>query len=316
MGERRGCFKIGCLGCLGVAVLVAVVLAVLLLIGVLTGRGAEQFEDIDRTYAVPGAGQPPPTGAADPLAGGLVDHEIEVAEPGRVVLDLHRGNFEVRPGPPGEPVRLEGRYDAGRYVLTESYETHGESGWTYRVSFDQKGFGIRPFVEREGRENRLCVVVPRESPIVLEGRVGTGVSELELGGLWLIEVDLDIGVGEHSVSFSEPLPVPLGRLRIDGSIGVLEVDRVGNASPREVSVHHSMGEVGVDLTGAWRRDAEVLVSCGLGECGVRVPRDANLDLERTSVMIGEASRPVARHDRDGPTLKLSVSGQIGEVRIH
>jgi hypothetical protein len=298
---------------------VVVVFAVLLVIGVLTGRGEERFEDLEQSYAIPdGASLSAPVPSRPPgaAAGAAIDHEIEVAEPGRVVLDLHRGNFEVRPGPAGEPVRLEGRYDAGHYVLTESYEPYGEAGWTYRVSFDRKGFGIRPFVEQEGRENRLRVVVPRGAPIVLEGRVGTGTSELELGGLWLIEIDLDIGVGEHAVSFGEPLPVPVGRLRLDGSIGVLDLDRVGNASPREVSVRHSIGEVGVDLGGAWRRDAEVLVSCGIGECGVRVPRGVNVELERASVMLGEASRAYDGRDRGGPTLKLSVSGRIGEVRVH
>ena len=155
-------------------------------------------------------------------------HEIDVAEPGRIVLDLNRGSFEIRPGPPGESIRLEGRYDAGRFELTESYETYGETGWTYHVSFDQRGFGIRPFIQHEPSENLVRLIVPRDAPIVLEGRVG------------------------------------------------------------------------------------------IGECDVRVPQNVNLEVDRASVTLGEASRP---HDRPAPeagspTLKLSVSGNIGEVQVH
>jgi len=320
LSEKRGCFKIGCLGCLGVATLVLLVIVVLVVLGLLTGGREERFEPIERAYRVRAAGSPGTVEIrrSDEPGQALIAHEIDVAEPGRIVLDLNRGSFEVRPGPPGESIRLEGRYDAGHFDLTESYETYGETGWTYRVSFDQRGFGIRPFVQHEPSENLVRLIVPRDAPIVLEGRVGIGESELELGGLWLLGVDLDIGIGEHTVSFGEPLPIPMGRLRLDASIGALIVDRIGNASPREVWVKHSIGEVGVDLRGPWRRDAEVFVRCGIGECDVRVPRNVDLEVDRASVTIGEASRP---HDRPAPeagrpTLKLSVSGNIGEVQVH
>jgi hypothetical protein len=321
LSEKRGCFKTGCLGCLGVTALVVVILVVLVLLGTLTGRGEERFEPVERTYSIPDVESPDSAGIAPAVEDApietLIAHEIDVAEPGRIVLDLNRGNFEIRPGPAGEPVRLEGRYDTGHFNLTERYESYGEVGWIYRVSFDQKGFGIKPFVDRQGKENRIRLIVPRDAPIVLEGRVGIGESELELGGLWLLDVDLDIGIGDHTVNFGEPLPVPMGRLRLDGSIGALIVDGIGNASPRAVSVKHSIGEVGVDLGGAWRRDAEVFVHCGIGECDVRVPRDVILELERASVALGEASRPRGRPETGAgwPTLKLSVSARIGEVRV-
>jgi hypothetical protein len=73
----------------------------------------------------------------------------------------------------------------------------------------------------------------------------------------------------------------------------------------------------VDLRGAWRRDAEVFVSCGIGACDVRVPRNVGLELDRASVMLGESSGPRTRPAPEAgkPTLRLSVSGNIGEVRV-
>jgi hypothetical protein len=319
LSEKRGCFKTGCLGCLGLGALVLFIVVVLVVLGLLTGRGEERIEPVDVAHRIPAiespvAAEAEPRLERDPA---LMTDEIDVSEPGRIVLDLNRGTFEVRPGPAGESIRLEGRYDAGRFELTESYETYGETGWTYRVSFDQRGFGIRPFVSSEELENLIRLIVPRDAPIVLEGRIGTGESDLELGGLWLLDVDLDIGVGEHAVSFDEPLPIPLGRLRLDTSIGVLSLRDVGNASPRSVWVKHSIGETGVDLRGAWRRDAEVFVSCGIGACDVRVPRNVGLELDRASVMLGESSGPRTRPAPEAgkPTLRLSVSGNIGEVRV-
>ena len=320
--EKRGCFKVGCFGCLGTAGVVLLVVLVLFGLGLATGGGETRIEPLDSSHDLPPVEPPklPPMVLGDPEEEQplpMIDHEIDVDEPGRIVLDLHKGSFEVRPGPPGSRLRLEGQYDDGKFELEESYSTYGEKGWTYKVSFDQRGFGIRPLIQTDGLENRIKLIIPRDMPIVLEGMVGIGESELELGGLWLLEVDLDMGIGEHRLSFSEPLPVPMGKMRLDTSIGVIDVDELGNASPRETWIKHSVGETAVDLRGAWRRDAEVSISCGIGECDVRAPRDAKLDLAHVGVAIGESGAPRRREPppADAPTVRLSVSGTIGEVRV-
>jgi hypothetical protein len=303
-GEKRGCFKVGCLSGLGGCAVVVLVIAVLLGIGLLTGSGDERFEPVDQAHAVP-----PMRETA----------EAHVQEPGRIVLDVTRGSFSIRPGPPGEPVRLEGAYDAGKFELEETFEAYGESGWIYRVRFDQKGFGLRPFIQHGESKNRLTLIVPRDTPVVLEGFIGIGESELELGGLWVAEVDLKFGIGEHALRFAEPLPLPMKRLRLDTSIGVLEVDSLGNASPRLVEVRHSVGETRIDLHGSWRQDAEIHIWCGIGECDVRVPDDVHVKLQRASLLIGESGSSLRRDrpepDPAAPTLELSVSAQIGELKI-
>ena len=309
-GGKRGCFKVGCLGCLGAGAIVVLVIVVLLAIGLLTGFGDQRFEPIDQAHAVP-----VPPG----IPGTREAAKSHVEEPGRIVLDVTRGSFSIRPGPPGEPVRLEGEYDAGRFELVEEFEAYGESGWIYRVRFDQQGFGIRPFIQHGGNKNRLTLIVPRDTPVVFEGYVGIGESEFELGGLWIAEIDLQFGIGEHALSFAEPLPLPMKRFRLDTSIGVLEVNSLGNASPRIAEIRHSVGETEIDLHGAWRRDAEVHIWCGIGECDVRVPDDVNVELERASVLIGESGSSLGRDrpelDPAAPTLELFVSAQIGELNV-
>lgn len=307
-GEKRGCFKVGCLSSLGGCAVLVLVIVVLLGIGLLTGFGDERFEAVDRAHAV-----------TAPPATPRIAAEAHVAEPGRIVLDVTRGSFSIRPGPPGEPVRLEGEYNAGTFELEEEFEAYGESGWIYRVSFDQRGFGIRPFVQHGDDRNRLTLIVPRDTPVVLEGMVGLGESEFELGGLWIAEIDLDYGIGEHALSFAEPLPLPMKRLRLDTSIGALDVDSLGNASPRLVEIRHTVGETRIDLRGSWRQDAEVHIWCGIGQCDVRVPDDVNVELQRASVLIGETGSSLRRNhaepNPEAPTLELSVSAKIGQLNV-
>lgn len=303
-GEKRGCFKVGCLSSVGGCAVLLLVIGVLLGIGLMTGSGEERFEPIDRAHALS-------VPRAEPRG--------EVREPGRIVLELTRGSFSIRPGAPGEPIRLEGEYDAGKFELAETLEPYGESGWTYRVSFDQRGFGIRPFIQHDGKKNHLTLVVPPDVPIALEGFVGIGESEFELGGLWLTDVDLEFGIGEHALSFSEPLALPLKRIRLDSSLGVLRVDSLGNASPARFEARHTIGETRIDLHGEWRQDAEILIACGIGECDVRVPENVNVELKQASVLIGDSRSSLGRDNREPdpalPTLSLSVSARIGELRV-
>ena len=67
-----------------------------------------------------------------------------------------------------------------------------------------------------------------------------GESRMELGGLWILDADIDFGMGDHSVSFDEPLAVPVAGVRLDTSLGVLRVDRLGNASPADAWIKHSI----------------------------------------------------------------------------
>ena len=79
------------------------------------------------------------------------------------------GTFEVVAGEPGGAIRVEGAYDVGSYELTESYETHDDSSWVYRVRFGRKVSWIRHLFGDNAAKNRIRVTLPRNVPLVLEG---------------------------------------------------------------------------------------------------------------------------------------------------
>ena len=53
MSEKRGCFKVGCLGCLGTAAIVLVVVVFLVVLGLLTGGGDSRIEPLERSHVLP-----------------------------------------------------------------------------------------------------------------------------------------------------------------------------------------------------------------------------------------------------------------------
>jgi hypothetical protein len=308
---KTGCFS--CLGVIAVSVLVLVVIAVVALV---LGPPERKVERPEVTRELPVA---PRREAGRPEPGPDAPTEAWAGEPGRVVLDVSMGRFEVVAGEPGDPIRVEGSYDSGSYELTESLEREGETGWVYRLTFGRKVSWIRELFSDHTGDNLVRLVIPREAPIVLEGKIGIGESELELGGLWLIRTDLDLGVGEHHIEFDEPSPLPMERFRVGGSVGEIRILRLGNASPRSVWVSSRIGAVDLDLRGRWQNDSEVVARGGIGEFVVRIPDDVSVVVDKANVRLGDtnlsALHGLPPAGEGVATLSLEITGGIGELRI-
>jgi hypothetical protein len=110
----------------------------------------------------------------------------------------------------------------------------------------------------------------------------------------------------------------MGEFLIDSSMGSLEINDLGQASPSSVVVDHGMGELAVDLAGTWRNDASIDVDFSMGECRLYLPEGARVKIDRASVGLGE--KRISRRDdsalpADAPTLTLRLSGSMGELRV-
>jgi hypothetical protein len=317
MSERGGgCFRRSCFGCFAVVGLFFV--GVILLAGVsfFQGGGTEVRERQQVEHSLPDPISFIPSG--DQLASEPIPIELPEGESGRIVLDVSMTKFNIIPAASGAPLRLEADYDSNAFRLEESFQTNGERGWSYELTFDsRRTFNF--FFNDEGN-NELTLYLPVDIPIVLEGNVGIGASHMRFGGLWIHEIDLDIGIGEHRIDFDEPLRQPMQRLILDASIGEVRVSRIGNASPRTVEVDHSIGEIFVDLDGAWKNDSNITVQSSIGQCTIGMPpEDIRLDVRNVSTTIGESATAAAsRRDvapEAAPTVSLTVSHSIGEVRF-
>jgi hypothetical protein len=318
--DKRSCLKSGCLGCAGATALFVIIAGGIALTALIMGPPPQEFVDpgIVRTLPVsavePGSTD---TGPGDQFPRG--EFGPQSAQPGRVVLDLAGGEFEIRPGEPGSPVRVDGRYNAGAFEIEEDLQQEEDGSWTYRLRFSRHVSWMRMLYGDQHEGNRVRVTLPRGMPFSLEGNVRTGVSRWELGGLWLLGADLRIETGEHRLRFSEPTFEPMGRFGLEARMGEFRVDRLGNASPSEIKVRGGMGEMRLDLRGQWWNDADVAGRWRMGAFEVRVPRGVNVETEGATVFMGAADlsrlRRLPEVGGDAPTLRLDLSGSMGELVV-
>lgn len=247
------------------------------------------------------------------------EYPLPEDRPGRLVLDVKMSEVTIEIGPAGSPLRLETSWHPSHHKFREDFELAAD-GWEYRVELGGRGLRAWSALRAELDSPQLLLRLPADRALDLEGEIGLGESELALGGASLRSVDLELGTGEHRMSFHRPLTSPLQRLKIDSSMGELEIEGVGNASPREVEVRHGMGELRLDLSGPWRNDALVELRMKMGHAQVDLPsrEHAGSLVEESKVLMG-SRRIEDQAERDIPPglprLRIRASGSMGELEI-
>jgi len=149
---------------------------------------------------------------------------------------------ERAPGRAG--LLLDAEYDTGCYEL--SLEPRPESPQRQRLALvPRTSMMARAFASCS--PNRVELKLPPDLTLSLSGRIARGEATIELGGLDIEALDLEVGMGEYRLGFAEPTRQPMQSMRIDASMGDLRLSGLGNASPAELRVEHLMGELSLSL---------------------------------------------------------------------
>jgi hypothetical protein len=295
MSNNRGCLKNGCFGCLG---LLAIGVLIVGISALMAWRGLDDKDlaDLDRTRDLSSTGSAVNDG------------------PGRVVLELSEGDFEIVRGQPGEGVRVEARFDREVHELTDSLVVDPESGWVYTVRFRR----TMPVLEAMfraimggGEETHVKVYLPPDVPLALDVKASRGGLTGDLGGLWLTAADVSFKQGGFELDVSRPLREPMESMRLSTAMGGFELENLGNASPRVLDVNCQMGGAEVDLDGDWSRDCDARVRMRMGGMVLAVPE--NIRVERVSD--GDRRLVGERPEVPLPTMRLSASVKMGELEV-
>ncbi len=242
----------------------------------------------------------------------------------RLDIELQDGKFEIVAGPPGTDVRVEGVYAENYYELTEESSTNVSGGRSTSIRLrPTRALSVRMVAALRvvgggaPSPNELTVAIPAGQPIALTLRISQAESRIDLGGLTLTELDVDLSMGNHRLGFGEPLAREIELVRVDGRVGNVELDHLGNARAREFRASSSMGNFSADLGGAWRPEdvAKLSFDHSMGELFLRIPNTVTIaEDSRNSVRHGEGSR-IRGDASPGPVLRLNLSTTLGGARI-
>ena len=304
---------VGCLSIIAVAI-GGVVIAAMYARATIRNLGDPTPQSVERRIALP-----PPATVTEPPATSPANRTA----PLRVRLELQEGRFTIRPGQPGTDIQVQGRYAPGLFELIESQSTDPSGAREARVRFKSKVPGWTRFFAGIGNDDNdgpeLTVVIPRGTPIDLTLQLSMGQSQVDLGGLTLGDVDLNMSMGEHKIDFKEPVVESVRELRLNASMGNTVIDHLGNARAESINAHGSMGNVTADLAGAWAPGSatELRFEQSMGDLTVRVPSTVKVDAEVRNAQNDRSSTPTLKQPDDpkAPTLRLRVNSSMGNARV-
>lgn len=295
MASTQGCLKTAGIGCLGLIV-------ILVLAGGFLGISAKRAVDRQAVEDV--------SLQAAAGSGGMAD-----AGPGRVVLDLRHGSFELEPAPPGQGVTVTAQYDTNSYELVDELSVLPDGRWEYRVGFRSRISLVQAVlmdIVGDTPDPEVTIKLPKDVPLDLDVTTDMGGVQAELGGLWLRTASFHFDKAGFELNVSEPLREPMESLTIGGSMGGVEAVGLGNASPQRLDLDCRMGGVELDLRGEWRNDSDVRVDVDMGGVAVIVPRD--VDVTGAEVQ-GASLLRVEEPEVPLPVLRLDLSFERGEVEV-
>lgn len=208
----------------------------------------------------------------------------------RVEVAYGAGRFTVGAAPPGTLYRMQLRYDEDVFTPVAEYEPG-----RLRLGVDSRKRGrIRVGKEESGE---LQVNLARTVPMDLTLDFGAGRANVDLGGLSLTGLDVHTGAAEARIDVSQPNPSGMEKAEIQVGAADFTARRLGNLNAKRIEVNAGVGDVHLDLTGAWREDGNVSINLGLGSLELRFPRGVGVKLhQKTFLTALDAEGLVKRGD--------------------
>ena len=199
----------------------------------------------------------------------------------------------------GQPVDVEVRYGAGQLSVGPA-----ETGILYRMQlqYDEKVF--EPVAERRsstlrlgtesiGRSFRIGrnrtggemeLELARDIAMDLSMEFGAVKADIELGGLGLTGLHIETGASQTTLVVSEPNREAMAEASLEVGAAEFTARQLGNLNASRIEVDAGLGDIDLDFTGEWQRDARVSVDMGLGALTLRFPKGLGVRLVKDTFL--------------------------------
>jgi hypothetical protein len=185
------------------------------------------------------------------------------------------GRMAIHPAPTSLLYQVQMRYDADRT----------EPLYEYRAASHTLRLGIERHTVRFASEEKagdLQLALARDVPLDLSMELGAVEADVDLSGLMVERLHLEIGASETTVRFDTLNRAHMRSLDMNVGAASVHAERLGNANTQDMQVKIGVGSADLDFGGDWKGEIELSTQVALGSVTLRVPRDVGIriDLQR------------------------------------
>jgi len=206
------------------------------------------------------------------------------------------------------------------------------------IRFDEKHNVLDVIVDFENwkswKENkndsntpRVIIELPSEPIIDIDANLKAGEFNLELGDLYLENLDFDNWAGEVTINFDMPNKMEMNRLDINLKVGELKVLNLGNAKFSEADINSGIGELFLDFSGESLEKSMAKIDLDIGETRVVIPKNIGAKLRVSKFLfLSQVRYPnwfekrgryyySENYNNSDKSLYLMISTGIGELSL-
>lgn len=174
-----------------------------------------------------------------------------------------------------EPILASTRRATSSFSLVGSrnnrYSDQGEV--TYIGDGNDYSYAISPAAYAPSNASTRLFLT-KKIPLELEAEMGFGESELDLSGLWLMDLSLETGANQAHVFVRSPNPGSMNDCNISAGVGEFSMEGIGYLNTSKFDFNGGFGMYNLNFAGRLKKNLEANVSVGLGKLSIRVPPDA------------------------------------------
>ena len=220
------------------------------------------------------------------------------------------------------PHKLEPEIDyterIGRGILSVRTDHDNQYDFDFKDNSIGRGF--------KESENELDFSVPENIPIEFDLDFGIGEANVDFTNLTISRVIIDCGLGSMNVTMNSPNSQICEFLRIDTGLCEFTAEGLGNLNTREVDIEVGMGSADIDFRGDIERDTEIDIEVGLGSLNLVLPDNVNVKAKvhhnfLSSVDLDDFIKKGNHYltedwQDDWPTIYLDISVGLGSIDVN
>jgi len=202
-------------------------------------------------------------------AGRLESETVEVDAKGAenidVSIEFGAGEILMVPADIKSAAVFDVEYTPRRFDFDVDYEVKRGTGYLLAESI------VRRKTDVDTEDNRWEVTMSTRYPMVMELEMGACDAELDLGGIQLEGLKIEVGAASARLDFSAPNPVRLEEIEIEAGAASLEMEGGGNANFDFFSFEGGAGSFDLDFRGDYDGESEITIDVGLGSADIVLP---------------------------------------------
>ncbi len=199
--------------------------------------------------------------------------DAEGADKIEVSIEFGAGEIILSSDDMAEVATVDVDYDPRRIECEIDYHVRRGTGYLHLESI------IRHKRNIDTEKNLWEVVLSDRYPMVLEIEAGACSAEMDLGGIPITELSIEIGAASGEFDFSRPNPERMEEFDVDAGAASLEFRNLGNANFERFNFDGGAGSFDLDFRGKYTGESEISIDIGLGSAEIILSKDIPVRIE-------------------------------------